>query len=266
MIIIKSKEEIQLMRESGHITALVLQELAKNVKEGISTIELDRVAEATISRLGGSPAFKGYRGYKHATCISINEEVVHGIPGKRKLKKGDIVSIDMGVFYKDYCSDSAYSYAVGTVDEQKEKLLKVTQESLFKAIAKAVTGNRLGDISAEIQGNVEKNGFSVVRDLVGHGIGRDMHEEPQVPNYGETGRGPVLKTGMVLAIEPMVNIGTWKVYIKDDKWTVVTADKACSAHFEHTIAITEDGPRILTLPLDADKKEEYPFSEGIKIW
>jgi methionyl aminopeptidase len=260
MIILKSEEEIKLMRESGHITALVLQEIAKNVREGISTGEMDRIAEDMIVKLGGKPAFKGYRGYRHATCISINEEVVHGIPGKRKLKKGDVVSVDMGVFLKDYCSDSAFTYAIGDIGESNKKLLEVTKEALYKGIAKALSGNRLGDLSSEIQTYVEKHGLSVVRDLVGHGIGREMHEEPQVPNYGEPGLGPLLKTGMVLAIEPMVNRGTWKIFIKDDKWTVVTADARCSAHFEHTVAVTEEGPRILTLPIDADRKEEYPFS------
>jgi len=260
MIILKSEEEIQLMRESGHITALVLQELARNIREGISTGELDRIAENTIRKLGGRPAFKGYRGYRHATCISINEEVVHGIPGRRKLRQGDVVSIDMGVFYRCYCSDSAFTYAIGEIEEDHRKLLEVTRDSLYRGSAKALPGNRLGDLSSEIQGYVEKNGFSVVRDLVGHGIGRDMHEEPQVPNYGEPGLGPMLKEGMVLAIEPMVNRGTWKVFIKEDKWTVVTADAKCSAHFEHTVAITDKGPRVLTLPLDAAEKDEYPFS------
>lgn len=260
MIILKGEKEIQMMRESGHVTAIVLKKLAEIAEEGITTLELDRVAEDLILQMGARPAFKGYKDYPNATTISINEEVVHGIPGKRKLKKGDIVSIDMGVFLKDYCSDAATTVAIGDIDADKSKLMSVTCESLYKGIRMATAGNRLGDLSFEIQSFVEGNGYSVVRDLVGHGIGRAMHEEPQVPNFGEPGRGPLLKTGMVLAIEPMVNMGTWKIFIKEDNWTVVTADSKCSAHYEHTVAITRNGPRILTLPLDAPAKEEYPFS------
>ncbi len=261
MIILKSEDEIQIMRESGHITALVLQELEKNTAEGITTRELDRIAEDLIIKMKARPAFKGYKSYPCSTTISINEEVVHGIPGKRKLKSGDIVSIDMGVFYRDYCSDAAITLAIGEIGEEKKKLLKVTQEALYKGIEKAVQGLRLGDLSSQIQDYVELNGYSVVRALVGHGIGRAMHEEPQVPNYKMEKSGPLLRAGMVLAIEPMVNMGTDEIYIKEDKWTVVTADSKCSAHFEHTVAITNNGPRILTLPNGAPREEEYPFSQ-----
>jgi methionyl aminopeptidase len=261
MIIIKSEEEIKKMRESGNVTALVLEELTKAAQEGITTKELDRIAESAIKKNGAVPAFKGYRDYPAATTISINEEVVHGIPtNKRKLKSGDIVSIDMGVFLKDYCSDAAVTLAIGKVEESKLQLMKITEEALFRGISKAISGNHLGDLSFEIQSYVESHGFSVVRDLVGHGIGRAMHEEPQVPNYGSQGIGPILRAGMVLAIEPMVNIGTYKIYIKEDNWTVVTADSKCSAHFEHTVAITRNGPRILTLPLGVGREKEYPFS------
>ncbi len=259
MITVKSDEDIKWMRESGHITATVLMELAKMISEGIFVNDLDRVAESMIKKMGAISAFKGYRGYPKTITVSINEQVVHGIPGQRKLKNGDLVSIDMGVFYKGYCSDSAISVIVGDL-KNDEKLLNVTRESLYKGIEKAAIGNRLGDLSNAVQSYVEENGFSVVRDLVGHGIGKAMHEDPPIPNYGKTGAGPLLKKGFVLAIEPMVNAGVWQVYCLDDGWTVVTADGLNSAHFEHTVAITDRGPRILTLPMDASEKEEYPFS------
>ncbi|MDQ7823201.1 MAG: type I methionyl aminopeptidase [Candidatus Eremiobacteraeota bacterium] len=260
MIILKSDDEIALMRESGHITATVLEELRNASGVGVTTRELDRIADSLIVKMGARPAFKGYKGYPSATTISLNDEVVHSIPNKRKLKSGDVVSIDMGVFYRDYCSDAAITVAIGDVEPEKLRLMQVTRESLYKGIRKAVIGNRLGDVSSGIQEHVESNGFSVVRDLVGHGIGRAMHEEPQVPNYGTPGIGPLLRKGMVLALEPMVNLGTYKVAVKRDNWTVVTEDGKCSAHFEHTVAVTEKGPRILTLPHGAAKNEEYPFS------
>lgn len=260
MIILKGENEISMMRKSGNVTALVLSKLAEMVEEGVTTREIDRVAEDIILKNGARPAFKGYKNYPNATTISINEEVVHGIPGKRKLKKGDLVSIDMGVFLEDYCSDAAITVPVDGISEENLKLMDVTKKALYRGISKAIAGNRLGDISHEIQSYVESHGYSVVRDLVGHGIGRAMHEEPQVPNFGVPGRGPLLRAGMVLAIEPMVNVGTYEIYIKDDNWTAVTQDSKCSAHFEHTVAITRNGPRILTLPLDAKKEDEYPFS------
>lgn len=248
MIIIKSKEEIEIIRQSGKITALALQEVLKHVRHGVTTAELDRIAEESILKSGGKPAFKGYRGYPATLTVSINEEVVHGIPGKRKLGRGDIVSLDLGVILKGYYSDSAVTAAVGEVSVEKKKLMEVSREALYEGIKKARAGNRLSDISNVIQQYVEKNGFSVVRKLVGHGIGTQMHEEPHIPNFGEAGFGPVLQPGMVFAIEPMVNIGGHEVFEKEDNWTFVTEDGSCSAHFEHTVAITEGEPDILTLP------------------
>lgn len=251
MITIKSDEEIKIMREAGRITARILEELKKEIVPGVTTGELDRLAESWIRKEGAEPAFKGYRGksrrpFPASITVSINEEVVHGIPGKRKLRGGDIVSIDMGVFWQGFCGDSAFTMAIGEVDKRSKKLLEVTREALYKGIEKARAGNRLTDISSAVQAHVEKNGFSVVRDLVGHGIGRSMHEEPQIPNFGPPGFGPLLERGMVLAIEPMVNMGGYKVRFLADDWTVVTADRSISAHFEHTVAVSENGPVILT--------------------
>lgn len=248
MIILKSPQEIECIRWSGRVTALALEEIEKAAQEGITTLELDRIAESFIRRHGGRPAFKGYRGFPRSVTISVNEEVVHGIPGKRRLKSGDIVSIDMGVELGGFVSDAAVTLIIGEAGEKEKKLLKVTQESLARGIQQAREGNRIGDISYNIQSYVEENGFSVVRDLVGHGIGRSMHEEPQVPNYGQPGFGALLCAGMVLAIEPMVNMGGAEVKTLQDNWTVVTQDRSPSAHFEHTVAVTKNGPRILTLP------------------
>jgi len=206
------------------------------------------LAEEYIKRHGGIPAFKGYRGYPRSLCVSVNEEVVHGIPGKRKLKEGDIVSLDLGVLMDGYYGDAAITVPVGKVSELAKKLIKVTEEALYRGIEMARPGNRLSDISHAIQTHVEKAGFSVVREFVGHGIGKQLHEEPQVPNFGPPNRGPRLEPGMVLAIEPMVNTGTWEVRILPNGWTVVTADGGLSAHFEHTVAITDNGPEILSLP------------------
>ena len=260
MINIKSDDDIKRMRESGHITATVLRELSGMICEGIFVKDLDRHAEDMIKKMGAIPAFKNYRGYPATLNVSINEQVVHGIPGKRRIKDGDVVSIDMGVFLNGWCSDSALTVIAGTPNPKDELLLKVTKESLFKGIEKCCVGLRLGDISNAVQTHVESNGFSVVRDLVGHGIGKALHEDPSVPNYGKAGMGPTLKKGFVVAVEPMVNTGGWQVACLDDGWTVVTQDGLNSAHFEHTIAITERGPRILTLPLSASESEEYPFS------
>ncbi len=260
MVTLKTDEDIELMRRSGCITAAVLSMLAENSHEGICLNDLDRLAETMIKKMGAVPAFKNYRGYPKTITVSINEQVVHGIPGKRKLKKGDLVSFDMGVFYKGHCSDAALSVIVGdNCNADDKKLLQVTKESLYKGIEQAVIGNRLGDVSHAVQKHAEAHGFSVVRDLVGHGIGREMHEDPQVPNYGRAGRGILLKKGMTLAIEPMVNAGKYGVLCLEDGWTIVTADGKKSAHFEHTVAITEKGPRILTLPEDASEEEEFPF-------
>lgn len=261
MIILKTDEEIQRMRESGHVTAMVLRELSAHVAEGFLVKDLDRIAETMIKNMGAVPAFKGYRGYPKTITVSINEQVVHGIPGKRRLKKGDIVSIDMGVFLDGYCSDAALTVPVGEVSPEAEKLIRVTRESFYKGVEKAFIGNRLGDVSHAIQVYAESFGFSVVRDLVGHGIGRAMHEDPPVPNYGRSGSGTLLKKGLVIAIEPMINAGAWEVVCLDDGWTVVTRDGGNSSHFEHTVALTEEGPRILTLPMDAPREEEYPFSK-----
>ena len=247
MIILKSRREIDIMREANQIVAETHAFLSENIKPGISTAEIDKLADEFIRGKGAVPSFKGYQGFPASVCISINEEVVHGIPNDhRYLENGDIVSIDIGTFYEGFNGDAARTHAVGDISENASKLLKVTEESLLKGIEKAVIGNRLFDISHAVQEFVEKNGFSVVRDYVGHGIGRDMHEDPQIPNFGPAGKGPKLKKGMTLAIEPMVNIGSYEVETLEDDWTVVTKDRSLSAHFEHTIAITKNGVEILS--------------------
>ncbi len=248
MIILKSAMELDIMREAGRIVAGVQEMLKEVIKPGITTKELDRLAEDFIIRSGAVPAFKGYRGFPASICTSINEQVVHGIPGSRVLEDGDIISIDIGVVYNGYCGDAAFTSPVGDISQEAKKLLEVTEQSLYKGIETAVEGNRLSDISHAIQKHVEDNGYAVVRDYVGHGIGQNMHEDPQVPNFGIPGKGPRLKEGMVLAIEPMVNAGKYHVKTLRDSWTVVTMDGSLSAHFEHTVAITENGPRILTRP------------------
>ncbi|MNI42310.1 MULTISPECIES: type I methionyl aminopeptidase [Clostridium] len=247
MIILKNDKEIDLMRKAGRTLAEALLLVESKVKPGITTAELDRIAEEFITKQGGKPSFKGLYGFPSALCISINEQVVHGFPSSYKLQDGDIVSIDCGVFLDGFHSDAARTFPVGEISEISKKLIDVTEKSFFKGIEKAVEGNRLTDISYEIQSYVEQNGFSVVRDYVGHGIGKAVHEDPEVPNFGRPGRGPRLSSGMVLAIEPMVNIGTWRVKTLDDDWTVVTADGMKSAHYENTVAILQNGPEILTL-------------------
>jgi len=235
------------MREANQIVAETHALLSEKIKPGISTAELDQLADEFIRSKGAVPSFKGYQGFPASICISINEEVVHGIPADhRYLEAGDIVSIDIGTFYEGFNGDAARTHAVGSISDNANKLLKVTEESLLKGIEKAVIGNRLFDISHAVQEYVEKNGFSVVRDYVGHGIGRDMHEDPQIPNFGPAGKGPKLKEGMTLAIEPMVNIGSYEVETLEDEWTVVTKDRSLSAHFEHTIAVTKNGVEILS--------------------
>ena len=246
MIIFKSEREIQHLREAGRIVALALRAVRQAVAPGVTTQDLDEVARELITAHGAVPAFKGYHGFPGNICASVNDEVVHGIPGPKRLQEGDIISVDCGAIYNGYYGDSAVTIPVGAVDPVSERLLRVTEESLYKGIAAATVGNRLSDISHAVQLHVEAEGFSVVRDYVGHGIGRNMHEDPQIPNFGAPGRGPLLKPGMVLAIEPMVNVGTYKVRSLKDGWTVVTTDGKRSAHFEHTIAITPDGPQILT--------------------
>ena len=246
MIIVKSSREIEQLKRSNAIVAEVFEKLKKMIEPGITTKELDQVAEEYILLKGGRPAFKGYRGFPATLCISINEEVVHGIPGQRRLKEGDIISLDVGVNFVGYFGDAAITLPVGEVDPEAKRLLEVTEKALYIGIEKAKRGNRLFDISYAIQRWVESHGFSVVRDFVGHGIGKDLHEEPQIPNFGAPHQGPRLEKGMVFALEPMVNEGTYEVRILSDGWTVVTADGKRSAHFEHTVAITEDGAEILS--------------------
>ncbi len=247
VIIIKSPREIEQLRRSNAIVAEVLLELKRMIVPGRTTRELDQMAETLILSKGALPAFKGYRNYPATLCVSINEEVVHGIPGGRKLKEGDIVSIDVGVNLHGYFGDAAITLPVGEVDERAKRLLEVTEEALFIGIDRARVGNRLYDISHAIQKWVEGNGFSVVREFVGHGIGKSLHEEPQIPNFGSPGQGPRLEEGMVFALEPMVNEGSYEVKILSDGWTVVTADGKRSAHFEHTIAITDGKAEILSV-------------------
>ena len=247
MIVCRSSSELDRMRDAGRLVGEVLTELAAKVGPGVSTAELDELAERRILRAGATPAFNGYHGYPATICASINDEVIHGIPsGRRVLGEGDIISIDVGAALDGYYGDSAITLAVGHVSEQAATLLRVTEEALYKAIDRARPGGRLSDISHAVQAHVEAYGFSVVREFVGHGIGQRMHEEPQVPNYGEPGRGPRLAKGMVLAIEPMVNAGKAAVKVLGDGWTAVTRDNSLSAHFEHTVAVTAGEPWILT--------------------
>ncbi|GAQ24673.1 MULTISPECIES: type I methionyl aminopeptidase [Tepidanaerobacter] len=247
MIIIKSQREIELMRKAGKITALTLEEVKKHVRPGITTLELNRIAEDFILSHNCLPTFKGYHGFPAAICTSVNEEVVHGIPGPRVLKEGDIISIDVGVIFEGYNGDAARTFPVGQVEKEALRLVEVTKQSFFEGIAYAKPGYRLSDISHAVQKYVEANNFSVVKDYVGHGIGRDMHEDPQIPNFGPPGKGPRLRRGMTLAIEPMVNMGGYEVYTLDNNWTVVTEDGSLSAHYENTIAITDGEPEILTM-------------------
>jgi len=248
MIIYKTKEEIERMRESGRLTALVLEKLKEAVAPGVTPLELDTLAYEIIKKNGGRPAFKGYRGFPNTITASINEEVVHAIPGKRRLKEGDIISIDVGVVLGGYYGDAAITVPVGKVSQLARRLIEVTERALYIGIEKARVGNRIGDISNAIERFVEGEGFSVVRDFTGHGIGTKLHEDPQVPHYGPPGRGPRIKPGLVIAIEPMINAGGYEVEILPDGWTVVTKDRSLSAQFEHTVAITEEGPEILTRP------------------
>ena len=247
MIACKSASELVLMREAGRITARALRAVGDAVKVGVTTADLDEVAVEVIRAAGARAAFKGYHGYPATICASLNREVVHGIPGRRKLSDGDIISVDVGAIIDGYVGDSARTFAVGTVSDEARRLLTATRESLEAGIACCWPGMRLGDIGSAVQTVAEGAGFSVVREYVGHGIGRQMHEDPQVPNYGTAGKGTVLLAGMVIAIEPMVNAGGADVRSLDDGWTVVTADGSLSAHFEHTVAVTHDGPQVLTL-------------------
>jgi methionyl aminopeptidase len=245
MIHLKTADEIEILDEANRIVLSVLDRLEKELAPGVALQHLDALAEELCQKSGARPAFKGYNGYPASVCISVNDEVVHGIPGRRRLQEGDLVSMDFGVVFKGYYGDAARTCIVGASDSEGERLLKVTRESLLRGIGEAVEGNRVSDVSHAVQRHVEENGFSVVRDYVGHGVGRALHEEPQVPNFGDPGRGPRLQVGMVLAIEPMVNEGGPEVRVDADGWTVRTADGKRSAHFEYSVAVTESGPRIL---------------------
>lgn len=247
MIVLKSADELAKMRKAGRVTAQALDLLGEMVKPGVRTSTLNKAVDNFFTRVGAIPAFKGYQGFPASICASVNEVVVHGIPGDQILLDGDIIGIDIGAVVEGFYGDAARTFPVGKISVEAERLLKVTQEALFKGIEQAITANRLSDISHAVQEHVEAAGFSVVRDFVGHGIGRVMHEAPQIPNYGPQGKGPRLKTGMTLAIEPMVNAGGSDVEILSDDWTVVTCDSGLSAHFEHTVAITDNGPEILTI-------------------
>jgi len=246
MIYIRSLEEVEKIRESNRIVADTIALLGKEIKPGKSTLALDKLAEEYIRSQDAQPAFKGYHGFPATICASIDEQVVHGIPSQRELQDGEIVGIDVGALKNGYYGDAAFTFAVGQVDETRQRLMRVTENSLYKGIEKARAGNHLSDIGHAIQTYVESHGFSVVRSLVGHGIGTQLHEAPEVPNYGNPGRGPELKPGMCLAIEPMVNVGTFEVESLEDGWTIITVDHKPSAHFEHTIAITESDPLILS--------------------
>ena len=246
MITIKSKHEIELMRIAGHIVYEAHQFIKPYIKEGITTEKLDKLVEDFIISKGASASCKGYEGYPKAICISVNEEVVHGIPGKRRLKNGDIVTLDICACYKGYHGDSAWTYAVGKIDDNKKNLMKWTQEALYKGLEQVKPGNRIGDISAAIEEYAHEHKLGVVKELTGHGIGSNLHEDPDVPNYGVKGTGPKLKPGMCIAIEPMLNLGTPNIYLLEDDWTIITQDYKSSAHFEHTVVITEDGYEILT--------------------
>jgi len=246
LIKIKSDREIELLRKAGHIVYLTHQYLKPYIKEGITTKELDTLAEEFIRSQGATPSFKGYNGFPGSICTSINSQVVHGIPGKTKLKKGDIISIDIGACYKGYHGDSAWSYPVGEISDKKKYLLEHTKESLYEGLQQVKPGNRIGDISHAIEEYANKYNLGVVKELVGHGVGSKLHEEPDVPNYGKAGTGPLLKEGMVIAIEPMLNLGSPDIYMLEDGWTIETDDYSPSAHFEHTVVVTKDGYKILT--------------------
>lgn len=246
MIPLKSKKDLEAIRDSSRILAKIMQKLQQEIRPGISTQEIDNLATRLMRQEKVKSAFKGYRGFPANICISVNEEIVHGIPGPRIIKEGDIVSLDLGINYAGYFSDMAVTVPVGRINASLKKLIEVTRTALAKGIKEAREDNSLSDISYAVQDYVEKNGFSVVRQFVGHGIGTSLHEEPEIPNFGKPHQGPALKPGMVLAIEPMVNMGTWEAQILDNGWTAVTKDNLASAHFEHTVAITEKGPQILT--------------------
>jgi methionyl aminopeptidase len=246
MIHCKTEEEIELIRKSADILGRAHAEVAKGIKVGVTTFALDKIAYDYITKSGGKPSFKGYKGYPSSLCISVNEVVVHGLPGDYELKEGDVISIDCGVYLNGFHSDSAYTYPVGVISEENKKLLEVTKQSLYQGIAQSLPGNRTGDIGYAIQSFVEKEGYSVVRELVGHGVGKSLHEEPEVPNYGKRGSGVKLQERMVIAIEPMVNLGKKNIFQEKDGWTIRTVDRKPSAHFEHTVVVMKDKAEILT--------------------
>ena len=246
MIVLKSPAEVEKIRVSCLKAAEILEKIGELVRPGVTTIELDGIAEEWTRKAGGVPAFKGYRGYPNTLCVSINEGIVHGIPDQREIKEGDIVSIDFGIKYDGYFGDIAKTFAVGRLSSEASRLIKITHDCLNKAIERVIVGNRISDISVVIQQTAEAEGFNVVREFVGHGIGRDLHEDPPVPNFGKPGMGPRIRPGLCLSIEPMVNVGTWEVEVLKDGWTAVTADRKLSAHFEHTVVATQTGPDILT--------------------
>ena len=247
MIYLKTAEEIELLRENNLLVSATLAEVGKHVRPGVSTLELDKLAEEFIRSHGAEPGFLGYGGFPNTLCMSVNEEVVHGIPSaKRILKEGDVLSVDCGTLMKGFYGDSAYTFAVGEIAPEVADLLRVTKEALYKGVAQAKDGNRVGDVASAVQEHAERHGYSVVRELVGHGLGRKMHEEPEVPNYGARGRGPLLKEGMVICIEPMINMGARYVVFERDGWTVRTRDRKPSAHFEFAVAVGKEGPDVLT--------------------
>lgn len=257
MIVLKSEKEIVAIRKSCRIVAQVLSDLRSLIEPGIRTVDLDAFAEKRAREMGGTPAFKGYRGYPASLCTSINEEIIHGIPSERKLKEGDILGLDFGVIYDGYYGDAAVTYPVGQISSEAKSLIDAAEKAFFKGYEKIREGNRISDISHAIQNSVEAKGYSVIRAFVGHGIGISLHEEPQIPNFGVPGRGPKIKKGLVLAIEPMIAMGDWKIEIKDDNWTAVTKDGSLSAHYEHTVALTQQGAEILSQV----EEENMPFAK-----
>ena len=262
-MILKRPSEIEAMAEAGRVNRAALEKVAAAIKPGVSTAELDSIAEDAIISAGGRPAFKGYRGFPGTLNTSINEVVVHGIPGRRRLKEGDLLSVDIGTVYGGFVADQARTYAVGNISGDARRLLDTTEASFWAGLEQCNPGNRLGDVSAAIQDVIEQAGFWVVREFVGHGIGRDMHEGPEVPNFGRAGTGPVLRPGLVLAIEPMVTAKRTRVRVLDDGWTAVTADGCLAAHYEHTVAITEDGPRVLTASDQSPRGQDATGEAGI---
>ncbi|MCD6193162.1 MAG: type I methionyl aminopeptidase [Candidatus Aminicenantes bacterium] len=261
MIIYKSPQEIKMMRESARLVGQILQELKAMIRPGLKTIELDKYAEKRTKELGAEPAFKGYRGYPASLCVSINEEIIHGIPSERRLKEGDLVSLDFGVVYKGFYGDAALTCPVGEVSEEAQRLLAAAEGAFWAGVEYFKEGNYLSDISHAIQTYVEERGFSVIRSFVGHGIGYDLHEDPQLPNYGAPHHGPRLKPGLVLAIEPMIAAGGWEVEILSDGWTAITKDRSLAAHYEHTVALTEHGPQVLSLV--SEEEEAIAREKGV---